>query len=88
MPVLPLFVTMKVAVPATEVHAPVTVKDGGGGGGATQSDISACAVRVLSFGLDSVYVPEEPLTLMTVLPPAASWKVPVSTIAPLSSVTL
>ena len=76
-----------VATPALEVHAPATVNAGGGGGG-TQRLISARAVRLLSFGLDNVYVPEEPLTLMIVLPPAGNWKLPVSTIVPLASVTL
>lgn len=79
---------MNVAVPVLAVHAPVTFKAGGGGGGGTQRDISACAVKVLSFGLDNVYMLEVPLILMTVLPPADNWKVPVSTTTPLSSVTL
>ena len=35
-----------------------------------------------------MYVFDEPLTLITVLPPAASWKVPVSITMPLASVTL
>lgn len=82
-----MFVTTNVACPTTAVHAPATDKAGGGGGG-TQRLISASAVSVLSLGLDNEYVLEEPLTLMTVLPPADSWKVPVSTTTPLSSVTL
>lgn len=46
------------------------------------------AVSVLSLGLDKVYVPEGPLTLMIVLPPALNWKVPVSTTIPFESVML
>lgn len=69
--------TTKVAVPALDVHAPPTVNAGGGGGGGTQRDISATAVRVLSFGLDNVYVLDVPLIVMIVLPPAGNWKVPV-----------
>lgn len=49
----PLLVMTNVAIPALEVHTPVAVKTGGGGG-ATQSDISATVVNAASFGLDSV----------------------------------
>lgn len=69
--------TTKVAVPALEVHAPATVNAGGGGGGGTQRDISATTVRVLSFGLDNVYVLDMPFIVRMVLPPAGNWKVPV-----------
>ena len=83
----PLLVITNVAVPALEVHAPVTVKAGGGGGG-TQRVMSATVVRLASSGLDNVYEVDEPFTVMVVLAPAASWKVFVSTMAPLASVTL
>lgn len=72
----PLFVMINVAVPALDVHAPVTERSGAAGG-CTHVDISATVVRVLSFGLDSVYEVDEPFTVMVVLAPAANWKVEV-----------
>lgn len=41
------------AVPSVSVHKPVAVMDGGGGG-ATQVDMSASAVKLLSFGLENL----------------------------------
>ena len=67
---------MKDTVPFSSVHTPVAVNEGGGGG-TTQADIFAWAVNALSFGLDNVYVFDEPLTLMVVLCPATNWKVAV-----------
>lgn len=49
----PLLVITNVAVPALEVHAPVAVKTGGGGGG-THRVMSATVVRPASSGLASV----------------------------------
>ena len=71
----PLLVITKVASPLVAVHTPVA--ESAGAGGITQVDISATAVRVASLGLDSVYDVDEPLTVMVVLAPAASWKVEV-----------
>lgn len=51
-------------------------------------DISATAVSVMSFGLDNVYEVDEPLTVIVVLAPAASWKVEVCTTLPFASLTL
>ena len=80
----PLFVMTKDAVPFSSVQTPVAVK-AGAGGGVTQADISAVAVKALSFGLDNVYDVELPVTVMVILWPAISWKVAVFTTAPLAS---
>lgn len=71
----PVFVMMNVASPALDVQTPLD--ESTGAGGATQVDISAVAVRAASLGLVSVYVLAEPVTVMVVLAPAASWKVEV-----------
>lgn len=72
----PVFVIMNVASPALDVQTPLD-ESTGAGGGATQVDISAVAVRVASLGLVSVYVLAEPVTVMVVLAPAANWMVEV-----------
>lgn len=78
---------MNVAPPALlEAHTPLTVNDGGGG--SAQVVVSTLAVRLLSLGLDRLKVRDEALTLMTVLPPAVNWNVPVAMITLLSSVML
>lgn len=78
---------MNVAPPAlTEAQIPFAVNEGGGG--SAHVVVSTVAVRLMSLGLDRLKVRDEALTLMTALPPAVNWNVPVAMITLLSSVIL